>query len=82
VLAGVANELLGINTARYGDLSLLLGIGLGVVFYVMSVFIVRNVLRFSEVQLKGKNRHITLGGGTFIVVWVTVAVVLNTLRAS
>jgi len=29
--------------------------------------------------LKGKNRQITLGGGTFIFVWIMVTVLLNTV---
>jgi hypothetical protein len=29
--------------------------------------------------LKGKNRYITLGGGTFIVLWIMVSVLLKTL---
>ena len=38
------------------------------VFYLLSVPIVRYILRYGEVELKGKNKYITLGGGTFIVV--------------
>jgi len=29
--------------------------------------------------LKGKRRDVTLGGGTYIMVWVLVSVVLNTM---
>jgi len=37
------------------------------------------VLHYGEVELKGKNKYITSGGGTFIVLWIMVAVLLNTL---
>lgn len=79
VAAGFANHYLGINEVTYGELALPVGIGLGLVFYILSVVIVRNLLRYGELELKGKNRYITLGGGTFIVLWVMVAVLLNTL---
>ena len=79
IVAGFANYFLGVNATAYGDLALPLGIALGFAFYVLSIFIVRNLLRFGEVELKGKNRYITLGGGTFIVLWVMISVLLNTL---
>jgi hypothetical protein len=63
----------------YGELALPVGIGLGLLFYLLSIFIIRNLLHYGELELKGKNKYITLGGGTFIVIWVMVAVLLNTL---
>lgn len=77
--AGVTNNLLHIGTASFGDLALFVGIGLGVVFYALSVVVVRYALRYDETQLRGKNKYVTIGGGTFIVVWVMVSVALNTL---
>ena len=56
-------------------------IALGFAVYLLSIFIVRNLLRFGELELKGKNKYITLGGGTFIVLWVMISVLLNTLLA-
>jgi hypothetical protein len=82
ILAGFANHLLGISTQSYGDFAFPLAISLGVVVYLVTVVIVRNVLHYSEVELKGKNRYITLGGGTFIVLWVMLSVLLNTLFLS
>jgi hypothetical protein len=79
VAAGFANHFLGISEGAYGGLALPVGVGLGLFFYLWSVFIVRNLLHYGELELKGKNRYITLGGGTFIVLWVMVAVLLNTL---
>jgi len=79
VITGVANQYLGINEASFGDFALPVAIALGVLFYVLSVIIVRNVFRFGDAELKGRNRYITLGGGTFIVLWVMVSVLLRTL---
>jgi hypothetical protein len=81
VVAGFANHFLGINDTVYGDLALPLAIALGLAVYLLSIFIVRNLLRFGELELKGKNKYITLGGGTFIVLWVMISVLLNTLLA-
>jgi hypothetical protein len=80
VAAGFANTLLGIDWATRGDVALYMGIGLAVAFYLISILMVQNVLHYGEAELKGKNRYITLGGGTFIVLWVMVSVLLNTLR--
>jgi hypothetical protein len=86
IVAGFANNFLQIGQSNpaIGDpiLALLVGIGLGLVFYVLSILIVRHAFRFGEAELKGKHRDVTLGGGTFIVVWVMVSVLLNTLRGT
>lgn len=79
VAAGFANHFLGVTESSFGDLALYIGIGVGVAFYLLSILIVRNILRYGERELKGKNRYITLGGGTFIVLWIMVSVLLNTL---
>jgi len=79
VITGFANQYLGINEGSFGDLALPVAIALGVLFYLLTVIIVRNVLHYGEAELKGKNRYITLGGGTFIVLWVMVSVLLRTL---
>jgi len=79
IVTGFANQYLGINEVSFGDFALPVAIALGVLFYLLSVLIVRNVLHYGEAELKGKNRYITLGGGTFIVLWVMVSVLLRTL---
>ena len=79
ILAGLSNQVLHIDYARFGDLATYLGIGLGVAFYLLSVVIVRHVLHYGEAELRGKNRDITLGGGTFIFVWIMVTVLFYTL---
>ena len=79
IVAGFTNYLFRIGQATFGDFALVAGIGLGLAFYVLSIVIVRNLLRYGEAELKGKNKYITLGGGTFIVVWIMVVVLLNTI---
>jgi hypothetical protein len=76
IVAGFTNDLLHINQSTLGDLAVFGGIGLGIVFYAISVAIVRYGLRYGEAELKGKNRYITLGGGSFIVIWVMVTVLV------
>ena len=79
MVAGFSTHLLQITYANWGDLAFYLGIGVGVAFYLLSVLIVRDVFHYGEVELKGKNRYITLGGGSFVVLWIMVSVLLNTL---
>ncbi len=72
IAAGFANYYLQIR-------DILLGAALGVLFYAISIALVQYILKYGEAELKGKQRYITLGGGTFVVVWIMVAVLLNTL---
>ena len=79
VVAGFANQFLHINQANFGEFAIFVGIGLGLVVYLLSIFVVQRVLHYGEAELKGKNRHITLGGGTFIILWIVVSVLLYTV---
>ncbi len=79
LVAGFANQILHVDQASLGDFAVFVGIGLGVVFYLISILVVRYGFHYGEAELKGKNRYITLGGGSFIVLWITVSVLLNTL---
>jgi hypothetical protein len=79
VVAALTNHYLGISATSFGELALPLAIGIAVVFYGLSIMIVRNILHYGDLELKGKNKYITLGGGTFMVIWVMVVVLLNTV---
>jgi hypothetical protein len=79
IVAGASNQLFHIDAANFGDLASIVGIGLGVAFYLLSIVLVRYVFHYGEAELRGKNRYITLGGGTFIVLWVMVTVLFHTL---
>jgi len=80
ICAGLANELLHIDVMTFGDYAVIVGIGLGVLFYLASIMMVLHVFHYGEAELRGKNRHITLGGGTFIFVWIMVSVLFYTLK--
>jgi len=81
VTAGVSSSALRISATQpvWGGTAEYVGIGIGVCFYALSILIVRYVFKFGEVELKGKHKDITLGGGTFIVVWIMVLVLVNSL---
>jgi len=79
ILAGLANSYLHISQTTFGDLALIVGICLALVFYGLSILIVRKGFHLGEAELKGKRKDVTLGGGTFIMVWVLVSIVLNTV---
>ena len=84
ILAGFANDYLHISSTQpmWGNLAELGGIGLGACFYVISILIVRFVFRYGEAELKGKHKDITIGGGTFIVLWIMILVLVNSLGQS
>jgi hypothetical protein len=46
---------------------------------LLSILVVRHVLHYGEAELRGKSRDVTLGGGTFIVLWIMVTVLFYTL---
>ncbi len=79
ILAGLSNQILHINSTNFGDAATYVGIGLGVAFYLLSVLIIRHMLHYGAAELRGKNRDITLGGGTFIFVWIMVTVLFYTI---
>lgn len=81
IIAGVSSSALRISVTQplWGGTAQYVGIAIGACFYAVSILIVRYVFKFGEAELKGKRRDITLGGGTFIVVWVMVLVLVNSL---
>ena len=82
LVAGFTTHYLHIGAATFGEFAIFVAIGLGLVFYLFSVLIVKNVLHYGEAELKGKNRYLTLGGGTYVVLWIMLIVLLNTLYPS
>jgi len=79
ILAGATITALHITTVNFGVLASVMGIAVGIMFYLASIVVVKYVFRYGEAQLRGKNRYITLGGGTFIVLWVMVTVLFYTI---
>jgi len=79
IVAGATNQLLHIDAGNLGDLASVAGIALGILFYLFSIVLVKYVFHYGEAELRGKNRYLTLGGGTFIVVWIMVTVLFYTI---
>jgi len=55
------------------------GIAVALIVYVASYFLVKYGLRYGEVELKGKQRAVILGSGTFVFVWAAAWMLLFTL---
>jgi hypothetical protein len=55
------------------------GIAVAFAIYVSSCFLFRYGLKYGDLELKGKQRALSLGSGTFIFVWAAVWMLLFTL---
>ncbi len=54
-------------------------ISMGIGIYAISVFLVKYVLRYGPSELKGPNKHITLGIGSYIIWFLFTTILLNTI---
>jgi len=54
-------------------------ISMGVGIYAISVFLVKYVFRYGPVELKGPNKSITLGIGSYIIWFLFTTILLNTI---
>jgi len=52
---------------------------IAVVVYALTAVIYRYVLHYGQAELKGKNRYITLGIGTFIFAWLAALAMTYTM---
>ena len=79
VLSGVVYNLIGFY--QLGDLGLqtlaLISVGMGM--YSLSVIIVKNILGYGPDELKGPNKHVTIGMGSFIIWMIFTTILLNTV---
>jgi len=50
-----------------------------IVVYALTAALYRYVLHYGEAELKGKNRYITLGIGTFIFAWLAALTMTYTM---
>jgi uncharacterized membrane-anchored protein len=75
--AAVYNALgLGLQGIELGTLG---AVGLGIAFYILSIYFYRYVLGYGEAELKGPRKIITTGMGTYII-WLLFAIILlNTI---
>ncbi|OLD05777.1 hypothetical protein E6H36_10375 [Candidatus Bathyarchaeota archaeon] len=78
VLAGAVYNALGLGLQGV-LLGTLAAIGIGILFYAASVFLVKNVLRYGEAELKGPRKHVSLGWGTYTIWLIFTIVLLNTI---
>ena len=62
-----------------GDVSTFVYATLAVAVYAVTAVLYRYMLRYGEVELKGKNRYITLGIGTFIFAWMAAVILTYTV---
>ena len=78
VLAGVVYNLIG-----FGQLGLGLGtlglISIGVSVYSISIIVVKNILGYGPDELKGPNKHVTLGMGSYIIWMIFTAILVYTV---
>jgi len=56
------------------------GVAVALAVYVASYFLIRYGLKYGEVELKGKQRAVMLGSGTFVFVWAAIWILLFTLH--
>jgi hypothetical protein len=78
VLAGVLYNVLGLRgqDVLVGTSS---AISMGIGIYAISVFVVKYILHFGPNELKGPNKHITLGIGSYIIWFLFTTILLNTI---
>ena len=51
---------------------------MGIGIYAISVFLVKYILHYGPTELKGPNKHITLGIGSYIIWFLFTTILLNT----
>ena len=78
VLAGLTYNLLGLGLQGV-TIGTLAALGLGVLFYVVSVYMVKYLFGYGEAELKGPRKVVTTGMGTYIIWLLFSIILLNTL---
>ncbi|TMI36643.1 hypothetical protein E6H25_02085 [Candidatus Bathyarchaeota archaeon] len=78
VLAGVVYNIVGFGQGGVilGTLALI-SVGIGV--YAVSVILVKNILGYGPDELKGPNKHVTLGMGSYVIWMIFTTILLNTV---
>lgn len=78
VLAGVAYNALGLG--RWGvGIGTASAVGLGILLYAASIFVVMYVFKYSEAQLSGPRKQVSLGMGSYVIWLIFTITLLNTL---
>lgn len=56
-----------------------IGIIVALLIYILSCLLFQYGFNYGEAELKGKQRVVTLGSGTFVFIWAAVWILLYTL---
>jgi len=77
-LSGAVYNLIGFNQGgvALGTLALI-SVGIGI--YAVSILVVKNVLGYGPEELKGPNKHVTIGLGSYVIWMVFTTILLNTV---
>jgi len=62
-----------------GEMATLVYVALAIVVYGVTAYVYRYLLGYGEAELKGKNRYVTLGIGTFIITWLLALTLTYTI---
>ncbi len=78
VLAGAIYNLAGFGSLGVG-LGTLSMITVGIGVYSVSIFLVKNLLGYGPEILKGPNKHVTIGMGSYVIWMIFTTILLNTV---
>ena len=56
------------------------GLWFMIIMYIFSYLVVKHGLKYGEKELKGRNKTVMIGIGTYIFIWALVWILLNTLH--
>lgn len=80
ILTGILYNALAEATGLKGiDVGTLALISVGISVYALTVFIVRYVFRYGPTELKGPNKHVSIGMGSFIIWTIFSTMVVYTI---
>jgi hypothetical protein len=79
ILSGVVYNLIGFPQLGNIGLQTLGLISVGVGIYSLSVLLVKNILGYGPDLLKGPNKHVTIGMGSYIIWMVFTTILVNTV---
>lgn len=79
VISGVVYNLIGFSQIGNIGLQTLGLISVGVGIYSLSILLVKNILGYGPDVLKGPNKHVTIGMGSYTIWMVFTTILLNTV---
>ena len=82
VVSGVVYNLIGFWQLQNIGLQTLGLISVGVGVYSLSILLVKNILGYGPDVLKGPNKHVTIGMGSYIIWMVFTTILVNTVLNS